>query len=169
MADKELRKMNRAELIEIIYALQQNEMMIREENGELRRRLDEKQLKINKAGSIAEAALSLNRIFEDAQNAADQYLFSLNCAEAQREDILNRAEEEAERLVREAREECKAMRKKARRNIMHSRTAFYNEIKEVLKNHPELEKLMNSEIIKDLEMKTHGKGKKNSEAGENTE
>ncbi len=77
MASKELRRMNREELIEIIYALQQNEKRLEEENRELQRKLEERKITIEKAGSIAEAALQLNRIFEAAQEAADQYLLSV--------------------------------------------------------------------------------------------
>ncbi|MCD7960056.1 MAG: hypothetical protein LUF89_11470 [Ruminococcus sp.] len=66
MAEKELRRMNRTELIEIIYALQQNKKTLREENEKLRRQLKEKLLRMENAGSIAEAALSLHHIFEDA-------------------------------------------------------------------------------------------------------
>ncbi len=75
--EKELRKMNRTELIEIIYVLQQNEKTLRRENEELKEMLKEKTIRIAEAGSIAEAALSLNRIFEDAQAAAEQYLHSV--------------------------------------------------------------------------------------------
>lgn len=39
MADNELRRMNRTELIEIIYAQQQNERQLRDENEELHREL----------------------------------------------------------------------------------------------------------------------------------
>ncbi|MCD8189904.1 MAG: hypothetical protein LUD78_06725 [Clostridiales bacterium] len=77
MADKELRGMNRTELIEIIYALQQNERSLRAENDRLRRQLEDRLLRMEKAGSIAEAALSLNHVFEDAEAAAQQYLDSL--------------------------------------------------------------------------------------------
>ncbi|MCD7777998.1 MAG: DNA repair protein [Clostridiales bacterium] len=75
--EKELRKMNRTELIEIIYALQQNEKNLRTENEKLKEELNEKIIRLEQAGSIAEAALSLNRIFEDAQAAAEQYLYSV--------------------------------------------------------------------------------------------
>ncbi|MCD7884322.1 MAG: hypothetical protein LUI87_11570 [Lachnospiraceae bacterium] len=80
MAEKELRRMNRTELIEIIYALQQNGMTLQQENEELRRQLEEKTIRMEKAGSIAEAALSLNHIFEDAEAAAQQYLDSVRAA-----------------------------------------------------------------------------------------
>ncbi len=77
MSERELRHMSRAELIEIIYAQKQEEHSLRQENEDLKRRLRERSIRMKKAGSIAEAALSLNHIFEDAQAAADQYLLSV--------------------------------------------------------------------------------------------
>ncbi len=77
MADKELRKMNRTELIEIIYALQQREITLREENKQLTDKLNDRLLRVERAGSIADAALSVNQIFMDAQDAADQYVESV--------------------------------------------------------------------------------------------
>lgn len=91
MADKELRRMNRSELIEIIYALQQNEELLRQENQRLREELDEKRIKIENAGSIAEASLSLSHIFEDAQKAADLYLTSVRQAEEEKRAALEEA------------------------------------------------------------------------------
>ena len=41
MAQKELRRMNRVELIEIIYALEQNEEELKQENQELRKKLED--------------------------------------------------------------------------------------------------------------------------------
>lgn len=73
MAERELRRMNRMELIEIIYALKQHE----EELDNLRQQLADRTLRLEQVGSIAEAALSLNRVFEAAQAAADQYLESV--------------------------------------------------------------------------------------------
>ena len=77
MAEKELRRMSREELVEIIYAMQQSQHQLEQQNEELRTRLDDRTLKWEQAGSLAEAALSLNHVFEDAQAAADQYLASL--------------------------------------------------------------------------------------------
>ena len=55
MAQKELRRMNRVELIEIIYALEQNEEELKQENQELRKKLEERKVVVENAGSIAEA------------------------------------------------------------------------------------------------------------------
>ena len=74
MAERELRRMNRMELIEIIYALKQHEEELERQN---RQQLADRTLRLEQVGSIAEAALSLNRVFEAAQAAADQYLESV--------------------------------------------------------------------------------------------
>ena len=74
MTDRELRRLGRGDLIEILYQYQRREQQLEEQNAELRRRLEERSIRIEQAGSIAEAALSLNRVFESAQAAADQYL-----------------------------------------------------------------------------------------------
>ncbi len=80
--DKELRRMSRSELIEVIYALEQDNQSLQKENEKLRSELNDKDIRIATSGSIAEAALSLNHIFEDAQAAADQYLSSIKNAQS---------------------------------------------------------------------------------------
>ncbi len=102
MADKELRRMNRTELIEIIYALQQDENNLRAENEELSEKLNDKNIRIEQAGSIAEAALSLNHIFEDAQRAAEQYSLSLQNAYGQADEIVAAARAEADQIITQA-------------------------------------------------------------------
>ncbi len=112
MADKEkeLRQMNRTELIEIIYALQQNEKTLREEKENLQRQVEDRTLRIDKAGSIAEAALSLNHIFEDAQKACEQYLESIREREAAlrlgQEDVTARAQAQVDKVVVNAQQQA---------------------------------------------------------------
>ena len=74
MAEKELRRMSRPELIEIIYALKSNEESLQKKNAHLEEQLNDRTIQISEAGSIAEAALQLNDIFSTAQIAADDYL-----------------------------------------------------------------------------------------------
>lgn len=75
--DKEIKNMSRTELVEIIYELKIKEEQLTEENKLLKEELKQRNIKIAKAGSIAEAALSLNQIFEVAQQAAEDYLNSV--------------------------------------------------------------------------------------------
>ena len=74
MTDKELRKLKREDFIEIIYQYQQREQKLVAENARLKAQLADRYTRIENAGSIAEAALSLNKVLESVQEAADQYL-----------------------------------------------------------------------------------------------
>ena len=80
MPDRELRHMRRTELVEIILALKQSEDQLRAENAALSAQLQERQIHIENAGSIAQAALELNKVFEAAQAAADEYVASVRAA-----------------------------------------------------------------------------------------
>lgn len=74
MKNTDLKKLNRTELLEMLVDLSEENETLRADNARLREQLQEQQINIEKAGSIAEAALALNGVFEAAQRAADQYL-----------------------------------------------------------------------------------------------
>ncbi|MCD8084667.1 MAG: DNA repair protein [Clostridiales bacterium] len=83
MTDKELKRLNRGELLEML-------IIQMEENEELKKKLVEaetalanRRIEISESGTLAEAALRLNGVFEAADQAAAQYL----------ENIRSRAEE----------------------------------------------------------------------------
>lgn len=102
MAEKELRRMSRPELIEIIYALKSNEESLQKKNEGLEEQLNDRRIRVEEAGSIAEAALKLNDIFSVAQTAADDYLNSIKEVNASMEEKQQTARIEAERTVTEA-------------------------------------------------------------------
>lgn len=77
MTDKEFKRLRRAELVEIVYELQKQNEEKDKQIQALQAQLDERVLQVSTAGSIAEAALRVNKVFEAAQAAADQYLLSL--------------------------------------------------------------------------------------------
>ena len=74
LTEKELKKLNRQELLEVLLAQSKKIDRLQEQLKETKEKLAEKELKISEAGSIAQASLVLNNIFADAQKAADQYL-----------------------------------------------------------------------------------------------
>ncbi|MBE6578255.1 MAG: DNA repair protein [Ruminococcaceae bacterium] len=78
MADKELRKLSRSELVDIIYQLKKNEQKLLEENAELKRRLEDREIKVAKVGSLAEAALALSDIFQAAEESVALYVEEIN-------------------------------------------------------------------------------------------
>ena len=95
--------MRRTELVEIILALKQSEDRLRAENAALSAQLQERQIHIENAGSIAQAALELNKVFEAAQAAADEYVASVLAAnkntDAAASALRAQAEAEAQQIL----------------------------------------------------------------------
>lgn len=77
MTKKELKRMSRLELLELLLEINQENERLRAQNAQLTQQWNSRQIKLKQAGSIAEAALALNQVFEAAQAAADQYLESV--------------------------------------------------------------------------------------------
>ena len=77
MTSRELRKESRAGLLEILLAQSREIDCLKAEVASLNEKLEEKELIMSRSGSIAEASLELNRVFEAAQLAADQYVRSI--------------------------------------------------------------------------------------------
>ena len=111
--EKELRKMNRTELIEIIYALKKEEEEVNQKLEEAEQQLQNRTIQIAKAGSIAEAAMELNHVFASAQKAADEYLNSVHAVNEEAEQYAKRkyAEEEALAIRAKTEEETELLRK----------------------------------------------------------
>lgn len=77
MTSRELRKESRAGLLEILLAQSSEIDRLKAEVASLNEKLEEKELVMSRSGSIAEASLELNRVFEAAQLVADQYVRSI--------------------------------------------------------------------------------------------
>ena len=80
---------------------------------------DEKIIVKDKAGTLADAAIYINGVFEAAQKAADQYLASVEFMrddlEKKRDVILSECREKAEQMIREAEMRCAVMEEQTRR------------------------------------------------------
>ena len=77
MTNKELKKLGRAELLELLIQKMERIEELEGQVNELQSKLADRELKVSNAGSLAEAALQLSGIFEAAQRAADLYLENL--------------------------------------------------------------------------------------------
>ena len=74
MTDKELKKLNRAQLLELLVDQSREIDRLQEALNEANQKLARRDLNLSKCGSIAEASLAITEIFDRAQEAADLYL-----------------------------------------------------------------------------------------------
>ena len=79
MISKDLKRLSRRELVDIIYQLKKNEQEMQEEIESLKNELQDKRIRISMAGSIADAAMSVTNVFSAAQVTADLYLSEISC------------------------------------------------------------------------------------------
>lgn len=113
MTEKEIKKMKPAELLSMLAAMEKETEALRRENGALtleNRRLAQqlvsREVKVSRAGSLAEAALQLSDVFNAAQEAAEIYLQNISKEEAFAQMIHDQAEKEAKALLEETQRKC---------------------------------------------------------------
>ena len=74
MTDRDLQHLSRTELLELLIAQMEENALLKLQLKSAMAQLEHKNIEILKAGSLAEAALELNGIFQAADAAAKQYL-----------------------------------------------------------------------------------------------
>lgn len=77
MTQKELKRLSRSDLLSMMLTLSKENDQLRKEVEQLRKQVEDKNIAISESGSLAEAALRLNGVFEAAQAACDQYTSTL--------------------------------------------------------------------------------------------
>lgn len=116
--ENKLKKLNRRELLKILVAQQKEIESLNDQLQQCQEALNNKQIQIEKAGSLAEASLALNQVIEHAQQAADQYLLNLQTKEEEMkqkeaevlawcEDMKRYTKEECERMIRDYQQKMK--------------------------------------------------------------
>lgn len=77
MQQNELHKLGKTDLLTLIYKQEKQIKSLTKEVNDLKKQLNDRTIQMKEAGSIAEASLKINKIFETAQQAADEYLESI--------------------------------------------------------------------------------------------
>ena len=127
MTEKELRGLSRADLLELLIEQTKRNELLQQQLEEATAKLQSRELTINNAGSIAEAALQLSGIFEAAQAAGTQYLQNI-------ENLSRRQEEVCAEMERQTQKKCDEMLQQAKEDsklywdeISRNLEAFYKE------------------------------------------
>lgn len=111
MTEKDLKKLNRYQLLEMLIAQTERADQLQAQLEEARQALVDKELKLSSMGSIAEASLHLTGVFQSAQEAADLYV---NSAKQFAKDIESAAYEEAASILARAQTQARSIRDEAR-------------------------------------------------------
>jgi len=105
MTDKELKRLSRAELLELLIIQTRETERLQAELDMTRQQLEDRRLRVSQIGNLAQAALDVNGVMEAAQAAAQQYVDNIAAMEDETrqkcEQILRAALLEAKR-IREA-------------------------------------------------------------------
>ena len=112
MTDKELRKLNRADLLELLLMLKKENDQLTRQVQQLQAQVDDRKIVVDKAGSIAEASLQLNGVFESAQAACGQYMENIEKLSTRQEEVCRQMElqtrQNCERMIAEAKAQSQA-------------------------------------------------------------
>lgn len=123
MTEKELRRLNRTELLEMLLEQSREIDNLKEQLSRMEEIISRRRILLEKAGSIAEASLQLNGVFEAAQKAADQYVENIQSLSLRQESICAKMEEESrrksEQLLADTREKCRAMEEETKKRCLH--------------------------------------------------
>lgn len=122
MSGKELRRMKRGDLLELLIEQSRESARLKgrissldDEVSDLSRKLNDRTIKIEKAGSIAEASFLLNNVIESAEAAAAQYLENLRALSEKEDIVCKRKEAETqelvERMLTDAKNQCDRLMK----------------------------------------------------------
>lgn len=147
MTDKELRKLSRAQLLQLLLEQTRRADALHAQLEEARSQLSSRSLQVEEAGNLADAALRLNGVFYAAQNAADQYLENirsrdviLDDAYREAEAIIISAQEKAAALEAETSEKCRAQTEKAQKDCQKYWDNLTKRLGAYMDRHPELKK-----------------------------
>ena len=106
MTERELRRLSRTDLLELLLAQRRENEQLRCILDQTQAQLADRTIQINKAGSIAEASLQLSGIFNAAQDSCQYYLDNIRMLSERQSQVCQQMEletqQKCDRMVAEA-------------------------------------------------------------------
>ncbi|MCH5197529.1 MAG: hypothetical protein J1E34_01370 [Oscillospiraceae bacterium] len=116
MTEKELGRLNRRQLLEMLLEQTKRANDLESELEKKEKQLAEKEALLSdrrvileKAGNIAEASLAISKIFESAQSAADIYLKNIEAHSKRGDELLADAKKRSDEMLAEAKKRSDEM------------------------------------------------------------
>ena len=128
MTNKELKRLSRADLLEMLINQTQENEKLKQQIADLNSQLESRQITIQNTGSIAEASLQLNGVFESARAAAEQYLENIRSMESN----CRRTEEETQAKCSAMLADADALATKIEQSAKDEADAYWAEISQRL-------------------------------------
>lgn len=156
MTEKELRKLGRGDLLNLLLEQSRENQRLREQLQAAQDALADKTICLDRAGSIAEASLQLNGVFQAAEQACQQYTENITrlsqhqqeiCAQREKESqekasqIIADAKKQADEITATAQKQCTEMLSKARAESQHYWDAVSAKITSITNEHADLRQL----------------------------
>lgn len=92
MTEKELKKLSRIELLELLIEQTERNEELERKLAEAEQELKNQNLNVKEVGTLAEACLKVNKIFEAADTAAKQYLANIKIYDEKKKEMLAETE-----------------------------------------------------------------------------
>lgn len=112
MKEQDLRKLNRTDLLELLLQQSRELEECRAQLKSANQRLEEREIAISRAGSIAEASLQLNGVFDAAEKACAQYIENIKNLSSRQEALCSQMELETklkcEKMIADAQHQSEA-------------------------------------------------------------
>lgn len=109
MTEKELHKLSRSELLELLLDQRKENDRLETEIASLDAKLEDRRLQIEDSQSLADAALKLTKVYADADEAAKLYKDNAKLLEDKAKAKLENANREAEALLADANNKAKKL------------------------------------------------------------
>lgn len=142
MTDKELRRLSRAELADLLLAQMEENRKLKLHLEQLQAQLDSRQIKISRAGSLTEAARQISGIFEAAQEDAAQYLDNIERCSEEGESVRRQIEAEARKKAELVCAEADSYSERTRAQADQYQAQVTEKVQKLLKEQESLRSLL---------------------------
>ena len=96
MTERELRRLSRTDLLELLLAQRRENEQLRCILDQTQAQLADRTIKIDKAGSLAEASLQLSGIFDAAQDSCQYYMDNIRLLSERQNTVCMQMEQETQ-------------------------------------------------------------------------
>ncbi len=107
MTERELKKLSRVELLELLIEQTERNEELEQKVAAMEQQLYDKRIDTKEIGTLAEACLKVNKIFEAADAAAEQYL-----------ENIKECDEKCKAMIAETESRCAEMEKAAEAKVV---------------------------------------------------